>query len=153
MMHPIQLLLVLLGLLAPLDAKAWSEDSETPEGWAWAQIKIDQIADFNQHCGKTLDPHSPDGWDDPCREVSPQFLVDVLTEPKWRNRIAQHGVRLRGTRIKGDIDLEDVEIVGEFWLEGSRLDGGLDLNDAHITQFFARRFGHRRGVFRVEVTS
>jgi hypothetical protein len=26
------------------------------------------LADFNDHCGTTLDPHK-DGWDDPCRQV------------------------------------------------------------------------------------
>lgn len=73
-------------------------DTRTPEGWAWAQILKGQSVDFSQHCGEPLNPYSQDGWNDPCRQVSPQFLVDILTQLKWRNLIPDHGVRLKGAR-------------------------------------------------------
>jgi hypothetical protein len=43
------------------------------------QIKAANLADFNDHCGTTLNPHNLAGWDDPCRQISAQFLIDVLS--------------------------------------------------------------------------
>jgi hypothetical protein len=54
---------------------------KTPAGWAWAQIRNDEIADFNARCGG-LDPHAKKGWDHACRQIPQKFLVDVLTVPK-----------------------------------------------------------------------
>jgi len=83
-----------------LTSAAWAqgsyEDERTPAGWAWARIRSDEIADFGAHCGE-LDPHSKEGWDHACRQIPPQFLVNVLTVPKWRNEVLRHRVRLRGS--------------------------------------------------------
>jgi hypothetical protein len=125
-------LVLILTLIAPARALAWSEDPTTPEGWAWKQIKAGNLADFNYHCGTTLDPHKADGWDDHCRQIPAQFLVDVLTMPKWQNQVARRGVRLSGAHIVEDIDLEDAEIVSELWLDASLIAGALELIDAHL---------------------
>jgi hypothetical protein len=129
-------LVMLFGLLAPATAIAWSEDPKTPEGWAWAQIKAGEVADFNEHCGKTLDPRQPAGWDDPCRQIPAQFLMDVLTVPSWQGHAGRHGVRLSGISIGEDIDLSDADIPMEFWLDSSRIEGGLAINDTHLRRYF-----------------
>ena len=110
---------LLLALLAPLRALAWSENPATPEGWAWKQIKAGNLAEFN-HCGTALDPHKADGWDDPCRQVPAQFLVDILTIPKWQNQVTRVGVRLHGAHIVGDIDLSNASFRGLAIRELSR---------------------------------
>jgi hypothetical protein len=128
---------LLAALIAPARAWAWSEDPKTPDGWAWAQIKAGEIADFSAHCGKTLDPHKPDGWNDPCRQVSAAFLVDVLTVPKWQQLAARHGLRLSGAHVVDDVDLSDADIPFEMWIEGSRIEGELDINDTDVKRFMS----------------
>jgi hypothetical protein len=119
-------------LLAPVTALAWSENLTTPEGWAWNQIKGGNLADFNDHCGATLDPHKPNGWDDPCRQIPSQFLVDILTMPRWQNQVTRRGMRLRGAHVVEDIDLSNAEIVSEVRLNASLVDGDLDLTNTHL---------------------
>ena len=125
-------LMLLLTMLAPVRALAWSENPTTPEGWAWNQIKEGNSADFNEHCGVTLDPHKADGWDDRCRQIPSQFLVDVLTMPRWQNQVTRRGIRLRGAHVVEDIDLSNAEIVSEVWLNASLVNGGLNLTNAHL---------------------
>lgn len=66
--------LLVLNLSATARAQAPYDDPKTPEGWSWAQIRNDQIADFNARCG-SLDPHIRKGWDDSL----PTNLVGILT--------------------------------------------------------------------------
>jgi hypothetical protein len=125
-------LVLVFTLLAPVRALAWSENPTTPEGWAWKQIKAGNLADFNDHCGATLDPHKPDGWDAPCRQIPAQFFVDILTMPKWQNQITRHRIPLRGAHVVGEVDLSNAEIVSGVWLEASLIAGNIDLTNAHL---------------------
>ena len=117
-------------------AQAASDGRKTSEGWAWAKIRNDEIADFNDRCrkewdsSKELDPHKKEGWDDPCRQISQQFLVNVLTNPKLQDQIPHHGVRLRGVNVAGGIDLTDAEIKPEVRIEISRIEGDATLDDS-----------------------
>ena len=120
-----------IGWFATASAQSTYEDPKTPEGWAWAKIRNDEIADFGARCGKKLDPHDKTGWDDPCRQVAAKFVVDVLTHPQWRDQLARPIVRLRGARIDGPINLADTEITPEVWIDASRIEGDLILDDSH----------------------
>ena len=117
---------------------AWAhapyEDERTPEGWAWAKIRHDKIADFGELCGN-LDPYA--NMDDPCRRISPQFMVDVLTVPKLRQEIARRHVRLRGVRVNGTIDLSDADITSEVRIDASRIEGSVILNGSHWDRFLS----------------
>src|SRR3954451_10167172 len=126
---------LLIAIAVPAWAQALYDNSQTPEGWAWAQIKAGQKADFNRRpeCGgKSLDPHEEAGWDNHCRQISPQFLIDILTIPKWRDQIRQSRVALVGARIKGDLDLAMTEITTALSLAASRIEGALYLMDARL---------------------
>jgi hypothetical protein len=137
MLRVIFLLELLYTLLSPAAALAWSDDATTPEGWALKQMLNGKVADFNMHCGAVLDPHKPVGWGNPCRQISPDFLADLLTEAKWKQKMPLHGVRLRGAHIVGHVDLDNAEIDSEFSAEASLISGSVSLVDAHLKRVFS----------------
>jgi hypothetical protein len=120
-------------------AQAPYDDPGTAAGWAWAQIRNDQIADFSSRkgCNGTLDPHVKTGWDNSCRQIPAQFLVDVLTNQKLLGQVRQHGVRLRGARVNGVVDLTDAEIPPEVWIDASRVEGDLILSGSHWNEYLS----------------
>jgi hypothetical protein len=81
-----------------------------------------------------LDSHEDAGWDAECRRIGTKFIVDVLTSPQWRDEMKRHGMRLRGARIDGDLDLVNAEIGTELWIGASRIEGNLDLTGAHLVR-------------------
>ena len=64
------------------------------------------------------------------------FVTDVLTVPRLRDRIGRHGVRLRGVRIDGDLDLANVSIGVDLRDHVSRIDETLNLTGAHLAGIF-----------------
>jgi hypothetical protein len=114
---------------------AWAEapryDEKTNWDWALSQIRKDKIADFGERCGgnprKKLDPRTKTGWEDPCRRISAQFLVDELL---WWKPGPKPRVRLRGVLLDGRVDLSDAEIIPEVWIDDSRIEGDLRLADS-----------------------
>lgn len=119
---------------AGVRAQTANTHTESAETWAWGKISADKIADFDsaERCGKKLNPYRRDGWDDPCRQISPQFLTRILTNEKWRGWLPRPRIRLRGAHIAGKIDLSDVVIEPEVWIDGSRIEGNLILADSHL---------------------
>ena len=101
-------------------AQASYDNSETPEGWAWARIKEGKAANFNERCGTpALDPRAEDetGWTNSCRRISATFLVDILTRAPWRNQVSFAGVNIIGTRIEGDIDFQNAKLDRSLMVE------------------------------------
>jgi hypothetical protein len=133
--------LLLLGLFFATGARAEAPCAgpQTPEDWAWTQIRADKLADFNAKLGRQLDTHDKTGWDDPCRQISPEFLVKLVTDPKFRDQVPQHGARLRGAHVNGTIDLSQIDAKPELWIDASRIDGDLYLSDSHWHQLLSLR--------------
>jgi hypothetical protein len=129
------LLVVLLVAAAPPLPQQFN-DPKTSEGWIWQRVQAGDVADLNDRCGTTppLDIHKDKDakWQASCRRVDPDLLRALLTQPDLADH-APHGVRIRGARIDGNLDLSDSHIrAAEVWLEGSWIAGGAQLDDARL---------------------
>jgi hypothetical protein len=119
-----------LMLAAPHVQAADKRDSNA-EDWAWSRIRDDEIADFNARCNGQLKPYTRKGWEDPCRQISPDFVMRLLTRREWRDWLQRSRVRLRGAHITGSLNLSDAEIQPELWIDQSRIEGSVYFSDSH----------------------
>jgi uncharacterized protein YjbI with pentapeptide repeats len=122
-----------LGIGAQALAQSPYDDTQTPEGWAWAQITQGKPADFNGRCGTpALDPRADDEarWTDNCRRLPAAFLVDVLTHETRRKQVPFAGVKIIGARIEGDIDLHNANLDRELVVEQTRIENNINLESA-----------------------
>jgi hypothetical protein len=129
-MARIAVLLVGLMLAAGASAQTPAGGADAAEDYARARMRDDKPADFNEKCGGTPDPHVRTGWDNDCRQISHQFLENLLTRPQSADQIPQHGVHLIGAYINGTLDLTDAEISPQLWVEASRIEGSVFLTDS-----------------------
>jgi uncharacterized protein YjbI with pentapeptide repeats len=127
-------------------AQAPYDNRETPEGWAWAQIKDGKPANFNERCGTPAldDPRadSETGWTDSCRSISAKFLVHVLTRAPFRGEVPFAGINIVGARIEGDIDLRNAKLDRSILIERSRIENNVTLDAVRtdsIVAFVASR--------------
>jgi hypothetical protein len=131
-------ILLALMVAGASDASALAETSydnpATAEGWAWAKIKQGNAADFNERCKTTpaLDARKDDdaSWKSDCRQLDATFLVDILTQPVWGEKVPMAGVHIVGARIVGDIALTNARVNRELWIEKSRIESKIVLDGA-----------------------
>jgi uncharacterized protein YjbI with pentapeptide repeats len=126
-------LLVGLSSLCLGTALAGYDDIRTVEGWAWSHIKRGEIADFNRRCDTPmLDPKKEDDarWKDDCRQLSADFLRNVLTQAPWKEATTFAGVRIAGARIVGEFDLTNAKLVRPIEISYSQITNNINLRHA-----------------------
>lgn len=132
--------ILVFALVSAAAAQTAYDDEKTPEGWALARLRNGETADFDKRC-QEIDPQNKTNWKTksgaPCKQIPAKFVVDVLTDPKYRDQLGQHGMRLRWAQIAGDIDISDAEITQEVWIDKSKIEGSLDLSDSHLKRLFS----------------
>ena len=129
------LLLLVAVVLGAAGAEPATNDTSAQEEWIRQQIETGGDVDFNQRCGtEVLDPGTSNDarWAASCRAVNPDMLRAMLARPALADS-APHGVRLRGARIDGTLNLDDIHITAaEFTLIDCSLAGDLILSSAHL---------------------
>ena len=55
--------------------------------------------------------------------MSERFLLDVLTDKRFAERIPPRGLRISGARIDGGVDLTGVRLDRNLWIDHSRIAG------------------------------
>jgi len=139
-----------LGMEGQVLAQTQYNDTRTPEGWAWAQIRQGKEADFNDRCGTpALDPRAKDEtrWTDGCRRLPASFLLDVLTRLPWREQVPIAGVAIVGAQVEGDINfryarlnraliVKRCRIENDVILYAARTDSVIDFVESRIAGTF-----------------
>jgi hypothetical protein len=102
------------------------------ERYAWGQIKQGILANFTEKCDYTwLDPKQEGDprWRDEsksqCRTLRAAFIVDILTNPSFRDAITRKGVDISGAKIVGDVDLAFAKVDWPVQITESRFEGGI----------------------------
>ena len=128
-------LLALLLAAAGPELPSKLNDPATNEGWIWQQVNAGKIADFNDRCGTPLldiRKTDDDRWRSDCRRVDPGLLRALLTQPDLADGMP-HGVRIRGARIDGNLNLDDAHVrAAELTFDDGWLDGDMVLSDARL---------------------
>ena len=122
-------------------AKASYDDPTTAEGWAWSQIQQGGVADFSRHCDAEERPPDPKvddvRWKHVCRTLTARFLQDLLVKAPWREGVPFGGVRIKGARIIGNIELEGANPIRPIEIVGSRIEGAVNLRRVRTESFIS----------------
>lgn len=107
------------------------------ETWVWQECRAGNVADLGKRPGSKvwddLDPARGEGWPAD-RTVTERFLRKVLCEANYRIHIHPAGLRIKGARFEGALDLEDVRLPGALALVSCCFEGYTSLRGASSTQ-------------------
>ncbi len=130
---PAAIWLVLINVTTAL-AQAPAGPQVSAKDWILEQLDNHLRANFNgSRCGGVgaqLNPVSGEAeeWNAACRTIGAAELKEILLGPN----LPVEGVSLEGVRVKGDLDMRNIEIKQQLRIVNSRLDGNIDLRGAHL---------------------
>ncbi len=99
------------------------------ESRVWDYLSIGEIADL--HLGEKIDFNNTSSWG-PEYIVNASFIRKLCTEPDLAPKIQPHGIRIRGARIVGNIDLNSLSIPFNIFLNECSIPNALDLRHATV---------------------
>jgi hypothetical protein len=99
------------------------------ESFVWQHVCVGEVADFNKgsNYGGNLDPKRPQGLPD-SRILRSAFLETILLDNKYRTVLTRRGVIIAGARLTDILDLQNVQLRGEFVLQDSLLEKGVNFS-------------------------
>lgn len=120
------------------------------EQWVIDKLTKGEIADLNENCNTDkLKPKLDkdiEKWQAPCRQLDASFVADLLTKERRIGAISHQGVRLKGARITGKIDLESTSLHKAFEVYDSKLEGEINLRFAETDKVMQFGGSQIRGV-------
>jgi cytoskeletal protein CcmA (bactofilin family) len=86
-------------------------------------------ADFDAWLGTTPDVATPAGWDD-ARTLRAEFIIQLCIATQSATTRFARGIRIKGARIAGPLDLTTATIDALLLLDRCRIEGDVSLRDA-----------------------
>ena len=108
------------------------------ERWAWGKICTHKIANLQNVDPRPLDPH----YADERRRLSPRFLEMVLAHDPWSSAIPRFGVRIVGAYFSQPVDLHQVSLKHDLWIDRSRFDKDVSMTDLNTRSLISFRYSH-----------
>ena len=94
-----------------------------------------ELADFSDSLDKNNDPNGAEKWCDD-RVLKADRIAWLCTDPEASAMVTHKGIRVKGARIDGELDLEYARISFPLYFEKSAFPGGIDLRHAEIRDLF-----------------
>lgn len=112
------------------------------EQWAWdKRICLGKIADLSTRPagkGGGCDVSKAEDWPDD-RVLKPQFIQTILLHEPFRSAFVRRGVRIRCAKFEKHLDMSQVHIKQELWLNASFFAGGIAAVDLKIDNVLSLR--------------
>jgi uncharacterized protein YjbI with pentapeptide repeats len=112
-------------------AEQTDEELSPAENWVLERVKAGEVAD--------LEERFPD---EEARELSADFIQELLAGKLKDVPIHRHGVRIKHARITETLDLVNAEVPDDVWLEHCQFDSRVDLSMSHFRRVLS--FRHSR---------
>jgi hypothetical protein len=99
------------------------------EKWVEDRLKRGDEADFDVKLGSEPDTATPADWPTE-RTLTSAFIVKLCVESNIVPSPFPRGIRIKGARITGELDLSNATIAGLLRLEHCRIESGISLRDS-----------------------
>jgi uncharacterized protein YjbI with pentapeptide repeats len=98
------------------------------ERFVWNQTCRGDEADFNKgsRFGGKHDPREPRGLPS-SRKLRSSFLRTILSTDKYKHVLTSRGIRINGARFTDRLELDNIEVNHEIWLDNSLFEKGVSL--------------------------
>ncbi len=95
-----------------------------------------ELADCSDRLEENNDPNRAKDWDKKKRAIRAECVTWLCTEPEASALVTHKGIRVKGARIDGELDLAYARISFPLYFEKSAFQGGINLRRAEIQALF-----------------
>lgn len=95
-----------------------------------------ETADCSDRLEKNNDPNMAKDWDEDTRVIRAKCLYWLITDREASAMVTHKGIRVKGARIDGQVNLAYARISFPLHFEKSAFPGGINLRHAEIRQLF-----------------